>query len=79
MMFGVPSVSVGDLDREPPDTVLLDVREDEEWVAGHAIDAIHVPLSELPAGLADSGPSTGPAASSWSAASAPGQRRLPPG
>ena len=36
MMFDVPSVSVADLDREPPDTVLLDVREKEEWVAGHA-------------------------------------------
>jgi rhodanese-related sulfurtransferase len=55
MMFDVPSVSVADLDREPPDTVLLDVREDEEWVAGHAADAIHVPLSQLPAGLTDSG------------------------
>ena len=55
MMFDVPSVSVADLDREPPDTVLLDVREDEEWVAGHAAEAIHVPLSQLPAGLADSG------------------------
>ena len=55
MMFDVPSVSVADLDREPPDTVLLDVREKEEWVAGHAVDALHVPLSELPAGLAESG------------------------
>jgi len=55
MMFDVPSVSVADLDREPPDTVLLDVREREEWVAGHAVDALHVPLSELPAGLAESG------------------------
>ena len=55
MMFDVRSVSVADLDREPPDTVLLDVREDEEWVAGHAAEAIHVPRSQLPAGLADSG------------------------
>ena len=55
MMFDVRSVLVADLDREPPDTVLLDVREDEEWVAGHAAEAIHVPLSQLPAGLADSG------------------------
>ena len=54
-MFNVPSVSVADLDREPADTVFLDVREDEEWVAGHAADAIHVSLSELPAGLVDSG------------------------
>jgi rhodanese-related sulfurtransferase len=26
---------------------LLDVREPEEWVAGHAAAAVHVPLSEL--------------------------------
>lgn len=26
---------------------LLDVREADEWVAGHAPDAIHVPLGEL--------------------------------
>jgi rhodanese-related sulfurtransferase len=55
MRFGVPSVSVDDLDGQPPGTVLLDVREDDEWVAGHAEEAIHVPLSELPAGLLDSG------------------------
>jgi rhodanese-related sulfurtransferase len=55
MMFDVPTVSVADLDGQPPGTVLLDVRELEEWAAGHAADAIHVPLSELPAGLVDSG------------------------
>lgn len=27
--------------------VLLDVREDFEWVAGHAPDAVHIPLREL--------------------------------
>jgi rhodanese-related sulfurtransferase len=27
---------------------LLDVREDYEWAAGHAPDAIHIPLRELP-------------------------------
>lgn len=27
--------------------VLLDVREDEEWEAGHAPEATHVPLTEL--------------------------------
>ncbi len=26
---------------------LLDVREDEEWEAGHAPEAIHVPMTEL--------------------------------
>ena len=28
-------------------TFLLDVREAHEWVAGHAPDAVHIPLSEL--------------------------------
>lgn len=29
--------------------VLLDVREDDEWAAGHAADSIHVPLAEVEA------------------------------
>src|SRR5688572_24640284 len=31
------------------DVVLLDVREHQEWVAGHAPTARHLPMSELPA------------------------------
>jgi rhodanese-related sulfurtransferase len=31
----------------PDDAFLLDVREDDEWVAGHAPDAVHVRLGEL--------------------------------
>lgn len=27
--------------------VLVDVREDDEWEAGHAPDAVHVPLGEV--------------------------------
>jgi len=27
--------------------VLLDVREDDEWTAGHAPDAVHVPLARV--------------------------------
>ena len=30
------------------DVVLLDVRENQEWTAGHAPTARHLPLSELP-------------------------------
>lgn len=30
--------------------LLLDVREDEEWNAGHAPDAVHVPLGTITAG-----------------------------
>ncbi|HEX6452482.1 MAG TPA: rhodanese-like domain-containing protein [Trebonia sp.] len=31
----------------PDGVYLLDVREDDEWSAGHAPDAVHVRLSEL--------------------------------
>jgi rhodanese-related sulfurtransferase len=31
----------------PEDAALLDVRELDEWRAGHAPDALHIPLSEL--------------------------------
>ncbi|MFG3283369.1 rhodanese-like domain-containing protein [Streptomyces sp. NPDC048111] len=34
------------------DAVLLDVREQVEWRAGHAPGAVHVPLSRLVAGTA---------------------------
>lgn len=32
--------------------VLLDVREDEEWNAGHAPNAVHVPLAEVEGSVA---------------------------
>jgi len=31
----------------PADVYLLDVREDDEWLAGHAPEAVHVRLGEL--------------------------------
>ena len=31
----------------PAEAFLLDVREDDEWAAGHAPDAVHVRLGEL--------------------------------
>ena len=40
----IPEVSVGDV---PADAVLLDVREDDEWAAGRAPGAVHVPMTEL--------------------------------
>ena len=43
-MSDVPTVSV---DEVGPDAVLLDVREDDEWAAGHAETAQHVPATEL--------------------------------
>lgn len=47
-MTDVPAVSVSDL---PEDVVLLDVREQDEWVAGHAPGAVHVPLAQVPSRL----------------------------
>jgi rhodanese-related sulfurtransferase len=43
-MNDVPAVVVDEL---PLDAVLLDVREDDEWSAGHAPEARHVPMSQL--------------------------------
>jgi rhodanese-related sulfurtransferase len=37
----------------PDDVWLLDVREDDEWAAGHAPDARHIPLGELGARAAE--------------------------
>lgn len=31
----------------PPSAVLLDVREDDEWQAGHAPGAVHIPMTTL--------------------------------
>ncbi|MGH3492145.1 MAG: rhodanese-like domain-containing protein [Sciscionella sp.] len=45
-----PSVSVTEL---PEEAALIDVREDDEWAAGHAPDAVHIPLGELPQRLAE--------------------------
>lgn len=35
------------------DAVLLDVREPAEWTAGHAPNAVHIPLGQLPDRLGD--------------------------
>jgi rhodanese-related sulfurtransferase len=37
----------------PPDAALLDVREIDEWDAGHAPGARHLPMSELTARIAE--------------------------
>ena len=37
----------------PPGALLLDVRRDEEWAAGHAPGAVHIPLADLPDRLAE--------------------------
>jgi rhodanese-related sulfurtransferase len=37
----------------PDDVLLLDVREDDEWAAGHVPGARHIPLGELGARAAE--------------------------
>jgi rhodanese-related sulfurtransferase len=37
----------------PSDAYLLDVREPEEWRAGHAPDAHHLPMMDVPVRLAE--------------------------
>ncbi len=49
-MSAVPEVGVAEL---PADAVLIDVREDDEWQAGHAPVARHLPMSRLAERLAD--------------------------
>jgi rhodanese-related sulfurtransferase len=49
-MQNVPEISVQDL---PADAVILDVREDDEWAAGHVEGATHVPLGEVPQRLGE--------------------------
>jgi len=41
MVAQVPAAEV------PADAFLLDVREDDEWDAGHVPGAVHIPLGEL--------------------------------
>ncbi|MFE0461527.1 rhodanese-like domain-containing protein [Kitasatospora sp. NPDC058965] len=48
MFQQIPTADVADL---PSDAVLLDVREQDEWDAGHAADALHIPMSQFTARL----------------------------
>jgi rhodanese-related sulfurtransferase len=49
-MSQIPKVRVSDVAN---DAIILDVREPDEWAAGHAPGAIHIPLGELPDRLAE--------------------------
>lgn len=44
----VPTVPAAEV---PADAVVLDVREDDEWVAGHIDGATHLPMGDVPARL----------------------------
>lgn len=39
---GAPAVQI------PDDAVMVDVREPDEWQLGHAVNAVHIPLADLP-------------------------------
>jgi rhodanese-related sulfurtransferase len=51
-VFGqqVPTVTA---DQVGEDAYLVDVREDDEWTAGHAPGAHHVPMMEIPARMSE--------------------------
>jgi rhodanese-related sulfurtransferase len=42
----IPTISVEEI---PANAFLLDVREPDEWNAGHAPEATHVPMGDIPA------------------------------
>ena len=44
MTTPVPAVLVADV---PERAILLDVRENDEWAAGHAPEAVHVPMGQV--------------------------------
>ena len=46
----MPTVTAPQVER---DAYLLDVREPDEWAAGHAPDAHHVPMMEIPVRMAE--------------------------
>jgi hydroxyacylglutathione hydrolase len=35
------------LDSDPANTVVVDVRRDDEWVSGHVKGAVHIPIDDL--------------------------------
>ncbi|GAA0295954.1 rhodanese-like domain-containing protein [Kineococcus aurantiacus] len=47
---GVPTTTVTDL---AEDAVIIDVREDDEWAAGHIPSALHIPMGQVPQRLQD--------------------------
>lgn len=49
MSLPYPEVEIGDVpDELPADVVVVDVREDGEWQAGHVERAVHIPLMQVP-------------------------------
>ncbi len=54
------AVPQADIATVPPNfdesVVLLDVREDDEWQRGHAPGALHIPMGQIPARIAEIDP-----------------------
>ena len=50
---GVPELPAVPASALPSDAQVLDVREDDEWEAGHLPGALHVPLAQVPQRLAE--------------------------
>ncbi len=49
----LPAVDVDAAAAAAAECVLLDVREYEEWISGHAPTAVHIPMSELAGRVAE--------------------------
>lgn len=49
-MSEIPTTTVADV---ADDAVIIDVREPDEWAAGHAPGAVHIPLGDLPSRVGD--------------------------
>ncbi|MFC7503898.1 rhodanese-like domain-containing protein [Nocardioides sp. CPCC 206347] len=50
----IPSVETDGVPHPIPEGLLvLDVREDDEWAAGHIEGAVHIPLGDLPTRLGE--------------------------
>ena len=52
----LPFIDVGAAAATRSTVVLLDVREDDEWVAGHAPEAVHIALHDLPSRVGELDP-----------------------
>jgi rhodanese-related sulfurtransferase len=49
----MPSVPTTDIDSIAADALVLDVREGDEWAAGHIDGALHIPMGEVPDRVGD--------------------------
>ena len=53
-MPDIPTVTIDAVPHPlPADLPVLDVREQDEWAAGHVDGALHIPLAELPARVSE--------------------------